>query len=271
MRLPFLKMQALGNDFVLVDARTTPVSLSPAQCVHLADRKRGIGCDQIVVLEPSQNAAVFMRIANADGSASGACGNATRCVAMRIMQETGATETHIETTAGVLVCRAAEEGIAVDMGTPARDWRAIPLCEPRDTLHLALGPWPLADGVAVNVGNPHVVFFVPDLETVALEELGPLVEHDPLFPERVNVGFVHVEAADAIGLRVWERGVGPTEACGTAACAALVASALRGVTGRSATVSQPGGCLRITWDARDHVIMAGRADFVYEGVIDVDA
>ncbi len=271
----FIKMHGLGNDFVVVDARREPFALDSAAAKRIAERREGIGCDQIIVMEPpspENDADVFMRIRNADGSEVSACGNATRCVAARLLAETGRDSVTVETRAGLLrawASGAGADGVAVDMGAAHTSWREIPLAYEADTLHLPLKHGPLSDPVAVSMGNPHAVFFVADAERIDLETLGPVLEHDPLFPERANISAAQVEGPDSIRLRVWERGVGITRACGTAACAAAVAGVRRGLTNRRVRVRLDGGTLDLEWRAEDgHVIMAGPVAESFTGVMD---
>ncbi len=256
----FLKMHGAGNDFVVFDARSEPLRFTSAQIAQIANRRLGIGCDQLVVLEPSQKADVFMRIYNADGSESSACGNATRCVAW-LLKKSPVT---IETQSGILTCETAGDHlITVDMGAPKLEWQQIPLADAQDTLHVTLEDDGLADPVAVNMGNPHIVFFVDDVNAVPLHEIGPRIEHHPLFPERVNVSVAQVVSYDTIKLRVWERGAGETLACGTGACASLVAAHRRGLTGMRADILLSGGTLTIEWD--DTVKMTGPVALSFEG------
>ena len=273
--LPFIKMHGLGNDFVVLDARQRNIGLGGAHARAIADRRLGIGCDQLLVIEPPENgqgngaADVFMRIFNADGAEAGACGNGTRCVAQLVMAEKETAEARIETKAGMLTAvRAEDDNIAVDVGPASLDWRDIPLAEERDTLNLGLAAGPLKDPVAVNVGNPHAVFFVDDAAAVPLHDLGPGLENDPLFPQRANIGAAQILDDGNIRLRVWERGTGLTRACGTGACAALVAASRRELTGRSATVVLEGGRLLIEWRDDNHVIMTGPAATSFTGLID---
>jgi diaminopimelate epimerase len=269
--LAFIKMHGLGNDFVVVDARTRAFSPAAAQVRALADRRTGIGCDQLVVIENPVDglADAFMRIRNADGGEVAACGNAARCVAALMMREKGRRHAVIETAAGVLGAEAVDDGlIAIDMGRVRCDWREIPLAEAADTLHLGIAAGPLRDPVAVNVGNPHAVFFVEDVERAPLELFGPVVERHPLFPERTNVEAAQVLARDRIRMRVWERGVGLTRACGTGACAAAVAAGRRGLVDRGVTVVLDGGSLRIDWLCDDHVLMTGPVAISFSGVLD---
>jgi diaminopimelate epimerase len=270
MRLPFTKMHGLGNDFVVIDARSRSIVLSDDQKRRVADRRRGIGCDQLIVLEHSARADVFMRIYNPDGTEAGACGNATRCVAGRLMAESGVERIVVETISGLLETSAADRGdIAVDMGEVKTDWRDIPVAEACDTLHLPLRSGPLLDPVGVNVGNPHAVFFVPDVAAIDLEKLGPALEHAPLFPERANIEIVQRLASGRLRMRVWERGAGITQACGSGACATLVAAARRGLTGRKAEVVLDGGTLTIEWLANNHVLMTGGWTTSFKGEIEL--
>ena len=270
--LPFLKMHGLGNDFVVIDLRDRPVSLSLPQRRWIADRRRGIGCDQLILLEtPRQKVAdVFMRIHNPDGSEAGACGNATRCVAAKVMAEKKSSHVIVETISGLLDTEASDGGrVAVDMGTVKLDWREIPVSEACDTLHLPLSVGSLSDPVGVNVGNPHAVFFVSDAEMVDLASLGPVLERHRLFPERANIEVAQILSPDRIRMRVWERSAGITQACGSGACATLVAAARRKLTGRSATVVLDGGELLIEWLPDNHVRMTGGWAESFRGEIDI--
>ena len=266
----FIKMHGLGNDFVVVDARKSPFALDDGRARALADRREGVGCDQIVVLEPPRNgrADVFLRFWNSDGSEVDACGNGTRCVAALLMNELGRDRVVIDTDAGMLECRADGNGrIAVDMGEALLGWRDIPLAREADTLNLDLGVAELGEAVAVGLGNPHAVFFVGDAEAVDLARIGPALEHHPLLPERANIEIAQVNAEDRIRLRVWERGAGLTRACGTGACATLVAAARRGIAGREAEVVLDGGALRIAWRDDGHVLMTGPAAESFRGTL----
>ena len=269
--LSFVKMHGLGNDFVVVDARSQAFSPKPAQVRALADRRTGVGCDQLILVEPARNplADAFMRIRNADGSEVAQCGNATRCVAALLMREKGDRHAIVETAAGLLDAEATVDGlIGVDMGRISFDWRDIPLAEAVDTLHLPVAVGPLRDGVGVSIGNPHAVFFVDDAEAAAIEQFGPLIEQDPLFPERTNVEAVQVLGPRHLRLRVWERGAGLTRACGTGACAAAVAAARRGLTDRTVAVDLDGGSLSIEWLRDDHVLMTGPVATAFTGILD---
>ncbi len=272
MRVRFAKMQGCGNDFVVFDERGGALGLSPARAAALADRRRGIGCDQLIALEPGgEGADAFMRIRNPDGSEAGACGNATRCVALLLAQETGRRGFVIRTIAGDLAAEVLGDGqVRVDMGAPRLDWADIPLARPMDTLHLPLAVGPVTDPAAASMGNPHATFFVADLAAVPVTQIGPVLEHDPLFPDRANIGFVQVLAPDRLRLRVWERGAGLTLACGSGACAALVNAHRRGLAMREATVVVDGGTLRITWREADrHVLMTGPAVTAFTGEVDL--
>ena len=268
--IPFTKMHGLGNDFVVLDARRGPLRIGARQARAIADRHTGIGCDQVIVIEPPANglADAFMRIRNADGGEVAACGNGTRCVAAKIMKEKNSTHAVIETAAGVLDAQAKADGlIAVDMGLAATDWRDIPLAGPADTLHLDIAAGPLSDPVAVNMGNPHAVFFVDDAEAVPLDSLGPQIERHEMFPRATNVEVAQVLSGSEIRLRVWERGVGITLACGSGACAALVAASRRGLTGRAADVVVDGGRLAIEWLADGHVRLTGPVAVSFTGTL----
>lgn len=264
MRVDFIKLHGLGNDFVVLDGRSAALPPIDAALVRaLADRRTGIGCDQLIVLKPAADADMAMRIFNPDGSQAQACGNATRAVGL--LHGRAAT---ISTLGGVLQVEPSAAGFAVDMGEPRCDWTAIPLQYAMDTLAMPVGWDELESPSAVNVGNPHVVFFVPDCDAVMLEELGPQIEHDPLFPERVNVNVATIVARDAIRLRVWERGAGLTRACGTGACATVVAAIRRGLTDRRVVVTLPGGALTIEWRGDGHVVMTGSAAESFRGTFD---
>jgi diaminopimelate epimerase len=271
MSRPFLKMNGAGNDFVVVEARRRPFAPPPAQVRAIADRAGPLGCDQLIAIEPSARADAFMRIWNADGGQVDACGNATRCVGWLLLQEGHKDAATIETNAGLIsVERAGHERVRVDMGAPRLEWFQIPLSRPMDTVSLDLFAEPdLAMPGAVSMGNPHVVFFVADVEAFPVAHTGPRIEFHSLFPEQVNVGFAEIKARDRIRLRVWERGAGLTKACGTGACAALVAAHRRGLTDRAATVEMDGGDLHIEWRESDgHVLMTGPVAFEFSGVLE---
>ena len=267
----FLKMNGLGNDFVVVEARSAPFTPTAAEVRAIADRTSGIGCDQLIVIEPGEGVDARVRFWNSDGAEISACGNGTRCVGWLLMQSSGKDHAVMESRAGLLAAtRAGERLVIVDMGRPRLDWREIPLAREQDTraLDVVLYEHPaLATAPAcVSMGNPHVVFFTPDIDAVPVATAGPLIEHHPLFPEQANVGFAQVIDPGRIRLRVWERGAGLTKACGTGACAALVAAARRGLTERSAVLTLDGGDLLIEWrPANDHVTMTGPAAVDFAG------
>ncbi|MES2492274.1 MAG: diaminopimelate epimerase [Pseudomonadota bacterium] len=264
MRVPFIKMHGLGNDFVVLDNRSTAVPPMDARlAAALADRHAGIGCDQLILLEPSDVADMRMRIFNADGGEVAACGNATRAVGLL-----HGRSARIETLAGILQTDAADGGITVDMGEPAFGWSEIPLAYAMDTLTMPVGWEQLQAPSAVNVGNPHVVFFVDDCDAVDLARLGPLIETDPLFPDRVNVNIATIDGLGAIRLRVWERGAGLTLACGTGACATAVAAMRRRLAGRDVLVTLPGGQLNIVWGSDNRIRMTGPAAEAFRGTFD---
>jgi diaminopimelate epimerase len=275
MTRPCLKMNGLGNAFAVVDARQTPFAPGEEAVRAWADRTRGgIGFDQLIALEPSATADAFMRVWNADGSMVETCGNALRCVAWLIMEETGRDRATIDTAGGFIEARRAGPfAVAVDMGRPRLDWTEVPLAEEMDTrgIELQVGPIDaphLHTPGAVNMGNPHVVFFVKDAEAAPVREAGSLIEHHPLFPEGVNVGFAEPRGRDRIRLKVWERGAGLTKACGTGACAALVAANRRGLVGRSAVLELDGGELHVEWrEDDDHVIMTGPVELEGEAAL----
>lgn len=269
MRKTFTKMHGIGNDFVVFDARAEALSFEPETLRKIACRRTGIGCDQILVIEPSKKGDAVMRIFNADGSEAQQCGNGTRCVASLVMDELGKDDVVIETRAGLLKCHRVPGGIAIDMGEPKFDWQKIPLVEERDTLHLGLTMGALRDPVALSVGNPHVVYFVDDAEAIKLEALGPKIENYFLFPERVNVNVAEVKGDNEIRLRVWERGSGITLACGTGACATLVAAVRRELTGRKATILMDGGKLTVEWRDDNHMILAGAIETSFQGEADL--
>ena len=255
-------MHGLGNDFVIIDAREEEMELSSAKATAIADRRSGIGCDQLIILRPSDKADVRMQIYNADGSEVEACGNASRCVAKLI-----GDETRIETAGGIIIGSATEDGAIVDMGKPRFEWQSIPLAYAMDTLNMPLGWEDLQNPAAVNVGNPHVIFFVEESDIVELDRLGPMIEVDPLFPDKVNVNVAHIEDG-TIHLRVWERGVGLTRACGTGACATAVAAIRRGLVSSPVQVDLPGGSLVISWKDGENIQMQGPTAYVYSGEAD---
>jgi len=259
MALRFRKMHGLGNDFVVLDARENAIAIDEAKARAIADRRTGVGCDQLILLEPSDVADVRMRIWNADGGEVESCGNAARCIALL---EGG--EVTIETAGGIIRGSANGSAATIDMGAPRFAWEEIPLAYAMDTASMPVGWDELENPAAVNVGNPHIVFFVADVHAVDLARLGPLIEHDPLFPERVNVNIAAIEG-DAIRLRVWERGAGPTLACGTGACATAVAAIRRKLVQSPVEVRLPGGDLTIAWAPGETIRMSGPATHVFTG------
>ena len=269
--IPFIKMHGLGNDFVVIDARKRKLALGDAAVRAIADRHKGVGFDQLLVLEKAKTkgADVFMRILNADGSEAEACGNGTRCVAGLVMREKGKDAVTVETVAGLLAAESDGDGrVGVDMGTPRLAWREIPLARDCDTLNVPLTLGPLVVPVATSMGNPHATFFVDDAEAIDLASLGPKLEHDPIFPERANIGVVQVLSPERLRFRVWERGAGITIACGSGACAALVAASRRGLAKRKAEVVLDGGMLAIEWRGDGHVLMSGPVATSFRGTLD---
>lgn len=271
--LPFIKMHGLGNDFVVLDARATPIDLTVGQVQAMADRRTGAGCDQFIVMETAQHkdADVFMRIRNADGNEVEACGNATRCIARLVMDETGKSEVVVETVVGLLhACEGENAMVCVNMGAARLDWHEIPTAEKCDTLNMPVTVGPLEGPVGVNVGNPHAVYFVDDCEAVDLTAAGPHVETHPFFPERINVEVVSKLDDNRLRMRVWERGVGITQACGTGACATLVAAVRRGIIdGRKAEIILDGGSLMIEWLENGDILMTGPASRAFSATFDV--
>ncbi len=262
--LPFRKMHGAGNDFVVIDQRGQPLHVTPALARAVGDRHRGVGFDQLVTIEEAEDADVRLVFWNADGSTAGACGNATRCVARLLMDETGKDRLSLRTERGLLTADCDAEGLVrVNMGPPQLDWADVPLARAVDTLHL---PMP-GDPAAVGMGNPHCIFFVPDATTVDVAGRGPALEHDPLFPARTNVEFASVIGPDRLRMRVWERGAGITLACGSGTCATAVAAARRGLTGRQVVVEVDGGTLTVDW-RDDGVWLTGPTATVFTGVLD---
>lgn len=270
--LAFRKMHGLGNDFVVLDARDEPILLPEARIRLIGDRRRGIGFDQLLVLEPPREpgADAFMRIYNPDGSEAGACGNGTRCVAHLLMEEAGRDAITIDTLRGRLTGARDGKLISVDMGAAMLDWRDVPLAREMDTLNLPIEEGPLSDPVALGMGNPHCVFFVEDAEAVDLPTLGPILEHHPLFPQRTNVEIVATLPHGGLRLRVWERGAGITLACGSGTCAAAVAAHRRGIADAESgplRMIVDGGEMAIQWRASGdgHVIMTGPVATAFRG------
>lgn len=266
-------MHGLGNDFIILDLRDGTPLPPRNKIAPLTDRKTGIGCDQFIPVLPPQNPAAdcFMRILNhPDASEAEACGNATRCVASILMDESGKDIVVIETVAGLLKCRRDGDMIQVDMGVPKTDWQDIPLTEECDTNHLNIEIGGVRDPGAANIGNPHCVFFVENAETLDIAALGPLAEHHPLFPEKTNVEFVHIIDRNTMRMRVWERDTGITMACGSAACGTMVAAFRRDLVDRKCEIILDGGSLFFDWRENDgHLFMTGPVTFVFEGQVDI--
>lgn len=271
----FVKMNGLGNDFAVIDARHRSFEPSTPEIIAWANRTSGIGFDQLISMEAGADDHVFMRVWNSDGSSVETCGNALRCVAF-LLEKSHPGKTHlIDTLAGltkaaVLKSTDMNATVSVDMGKPRLLWHEIPLAEEMDTLRLELQIGPIDaplyhTPVGVNMGNPHCVFFVEEMDKVDVARSGSLIEHHPLFPQATNVEFVSVISKNHLRMRVWERGAGVTKACGTGACASLVAAARRGLTDRSATVEMDGGSLHIHWAENDHVFMTGPVDIEFLG------
>jgi diaminopimelate epimerase len=269
----FRKMNGLGNDFVVFDARTTPVAMDEIKAKAIADRKTGIGCDQLIVLEPSSRADVRMRIWNNEGFEVESCGNATRCIADLLFDEQNKTRATIDTKGGYLVAdKGGDKLVTVDMGAPRFDWQDIPLSEKfHDTRYIELMVGPadaplLHSPSAVNVGNPHCIFWVKDLNVVDLSKVGPMLEFHPLFPQRANITLARVDSKDHAEIKVWERGAGLTRACGTAACAVMAAGFRLRKFHRKATITLPGGDLLMEIRESDgHIIMTGPVTYEFEG------
>lgn len=259
--LAFMKMHGLGNDFVVIDSRGREAVTTPALARALGDRNRGVGFDQLAEIRDAAGADFTLDFWNSDGSRAGACGNATRCVSDYVMRGAGLAAVRLVTARGELsALRRADGLVSVNMGQPQLDWAEVPLAAATDTLHLPLA----GDPVAVGMGNPHCIFFVPDAQAVDLTALGPRFEHDPLFPQRTNVEFASLTAPDRLRLRVWERGAGITLACGSGSCATAVAAHLRGLTGRRVMIDADGGTLEIDW-RDDGVWMTGPVAHVFDG------
>jgi diaminopimelate epimerase len=274
---PFVKMNGLGNEIVLVDMRAAPRAVT-AEDARAAAQPGGVPYDQLMALYPPRTPGTdgFVRIYNSDGSEAGACGNGMRCLASMLFQETGKDALAVETKAGLLNCwKAGQETFTVDMGVPRFRWDEIPLAEEfRDTraIELQIGPIDkpiLHSPSVVNVGNPHAIFWIEDVASYDLTRIGPLLENHPIFPERANISLAAVKSCEHLVVRTWERGAGLTRACGSAACAAAVAAARTRRTGRKVTVTLPGGDLLIEWRERDdHVLMTGPVEYEFAGRFD---
>ena len=264
MRRHFHKMHGLGNDFVIVDARDEPFDVTPPLARAIADRRTGVGCDQLIVLEPSESADLKMRIWNSDGGEVESCGNATRCV----VQLTGAAR--IDSDGGLLEGEDLGAAVEVSIGEPRFDWNEIPLAYPMDSALIPMGWDGLEHPMALNVGNPHLVFFVDSIDSVPLDDLGPKIESDGAFPQRINVNVAQL-SEDGILLKTWERGAGLTLACGTGACATAVAAIKMKRATSPVNVTMPGGSLTISWQPGQAIRMRGSATHVFEGELDLEA
>jgi diaminopimelate epimerase len=261
-QIPFMKMHGLGNDFVIVDSRISPIQISAQIAQGLGDRHRGVGFDQLAVINDSSDADVFLSFYNSDGSTAAACGNATRCIAQYEMDRLQVDSLSMITERGLLAAQRYGDMVSVNMGHPMLDWDKIPLARPLDTLRLPLDGTPTATGM----GNPHCTFFVENAEAVDLAQLGPIFENDPLFPERTNVQFAHVVGKNLLRMRVWERGVGVTLASGSSSCATAVAAVRLGLTGRKVEIQLDGGMIYVDW-RNDGVWMTGATLHVFDGML----
>lgn len=261
--LAFVKMHGAGNDFVILDSRGRDRVTTPALAAALGDRHRGVGFDQLAEIRDAEGADYALEFWNSDGSRAGACGNASRCVADRVMRGLGRDRVSFVTERGTLSALRRDDGlVSVNMGDPILDWQGVPLAEDSDLLHLPIE----GDPAAVGMGNPHCVFFVPDAEAINLPRDGAAMEHHPLFPNATNVEYAALTGPDRLRMRVWERGTGITLACGSGACATAVAAHLRGLTGRRVTLDLDGGTLEIDWRA-DGVWMTGPTAHVFDGTL----
>lgn len=266
---PFIKMHGLRNHFVIVDARSDPYQPSTEEVTRICDSKTGVGGDQLIVIEPSSGADAFMRILNVDGREVEACGNATRCVAWLLLEEAGADRIVLETVAGQIECwRTGDKEVSCAMGRVTMDWQSIPLSREVDSLHVDFSAGLLNDGIALNIGNPHIVFFVDDIDEIDIESIGPIVQQDELFPQQVNVGIAQVVSADHIRSKVYERGAGLTTACGSGACVATYAALKRGLTEqRSVRVSMPAGDVTIDISDEGVATMTGPVAYCFSGFL----
>ncbi len=257
----FMKMHGAGNDFIVIDSRGRAAVMTERLARALGDRNRGVGFDQLAEIRDATNADFALDFWNNDGSRAGACGNATRCVADYVMRGLGQDAVHLTTARGGLqAVRGADSRVSVNMGHPQRDWDQVPLASAVDVLHLPLP----RDPVAVGMGNPHCVMFVPDADAVDLATLGPIYEHDALYPQRTNVEFASIIGPNRLRMRVWERGAGMTLACGSGACATAVAAHLRGLTGRQVDLVMDGGIMSVDW-RDDGVWLTGPVAHVFDG------
>jgi diaminopimelate epimerase len=271
----FVKMHGLRNHFVIVDGRSERYQPDEKEIVEICDPQVGIGCDQLVVIEAPDDRAsaagaiAFIRFYNVDGPEAEACGNATRCVGWLLLEETGTDSILVETRNGILECRrVGDKRVSCEMGRISMDWKKIPLSEPRDTCHLNIDAGPLKDAVALNIGNPHVVFFVDDIDAVDLQRLAPPIQNNGLFPSQVNVGVAQMLSSDRLRLKVFERGAGLTQACGSGACVAAFAALARGLTdSRNITVQMPAGSVDIAISADGEATMTGPVAYSFSGYL----
>lgn len=266
--VPFIKMDGLGNDFVIIDNRNGYTGLTTQDVINIGNRKTGVGFDQMILIEPSDKAFARMKIYNADGSYAGACGNGTRCVAKLLMDETDKTALDLEAPDGKILSAFRESPnalVTVNMGRPGLKWEEIPLAHEMDTLYLQDIYNELPEPVGVSMGNPHVVFFVNDIENIDIETYGPRIENHPIFPLRTNVEFAQIIRPDLIRMRVWERGAGVTMACGTGACATLVAAVRRGISANRSEIKMDGGSLTVEWANQVNVLMTGDTHCSFSG------
>ncbi len=270
---PFVKMHGLRNDFVIVDSRKTPYTPCEKEIIHICDRHEGIGADELLIVEPprSDNAYAFLRIINPDGREVEACGNASRCVGWLLLKESRRKEITIETLGGLLKCRnAKDKSVSVEMGRLRTDWQDIPLSKKMDTLHLKIGAGPLKDPVGINIGNPHAVFFVSDLDDIDMVKYGPQLQKDPLFPQEANIGAAQLIDSKTLKLSVWERPGVLTTACGTGACAAVAAAHRRGLTTQICmTVIMQAGAVKIEIKDTGTIEMTGPVETCYAGYLPV--
>lgn len=273
MKLEFRKMHGLGNDFIIIDGRSENVQLDKTQIRFLCERRTGIGCDQLVIMNKAKPGGdIALEIFNADGQEVQACGNASRCVAWLLMNETGKNIVKLETASGVLECTRQNNAVCIDMGVPRFQWSEIPLAYQADStaLQLDIKGWDHT-GICVNTGNPHIVFFVNDLDKIDIGTLGPKVENHPVFEQKTNVEFARVISPGHIRMRVWERGVGITRACGTGACATAAAAIKQELAHREVTIELDGGNLDISWSrSNNHIYMSGPVSYVFDGIIEID-
>ena len=267
--IKFAKYQGLGNDFIILENLTGKLKLTEKHIKKLCDRHYGIGCDQLLIVAKSEKADYKMSLFNRDGSTAEMCGNGIRCLARYLFMHriTRKKNLDIETDAGTMTTKIIDSMVQVDMGEPVLDGPRVPINRKGEVINSALqtkeGTFKIS---AVSMGNPHTIIFVKNVKMIPLEKFGPAVENHPVFPRKTNVGFAQVITRKKISLRVWERGAGATLACGTGACAAVVAGALNKVTERNVTVSLPGGILRIRWDEKtNRILMTGPAEEVFTG------